>query len=400
MKHRLKFILPIIILIAGFLVMNLIIMSRSKVETRPPEPYAPLVRVAIVNLTDYQLKVNSQGVVSPRTESVLLSQVSGQVINTAAQFAPGGFFKQGDVLIKLDPRDYQFALSRTEAELAQAQLRLTREEEEGKLARLEWERLGNSDEPHPLTLREPQLAEARAVLNAAQANLEQARLNLERTEIRAPYDGRVRTKNVDVGQYVTPGTPLGKIYAVDYAEVRLPIPDEQTAYLNIDLNDDFSSKSHSPVEVILTAKLGGKLQQRRGEIIRVEGEIDPNSHMINLVCRIDDPYNRKGKENIEPLVANLFVTAEIQGIQVSDVAVIPREAIRNMNQVLLVDAENKIHIKNVEILKSDTEQVVILSGLNDGDRVCLSSLEFVVEGMAVRVNDDKPQAQVQTNGGK
>jgi len=347
------------------------------------------VRSMIIRLQDVVLRVTSQGTVSPRTESELISQVAGQVIDVSPRFASGGFFRKNEALIRIDPRDYQFAISRLEAELAQSKLRLRQEEAEAEVAREEWSRLGKGQQPNPLVIREPQLAQARAAVEAAEAALKQAELNLERTRIKAPFDGRVRAKNVDLGEYVSPGIPLATVYAVDYAEVRLPVPDDQMAHLECCI--DFRSSILSPLEIetVLKADYGGEEHYWTGEIVRVEGEIDPSTRMVTLVSRVKDPYGRRESGNRPPLAVGMFVEAEIKGRRAEGVAMIPRSALRGTDRTLIIDEENRLHFRDVEVIKTDAETAIISKGLSDGERICVSQLEAVVEGMHVRLADEE-----------
>lgn len=384
MTKKQKFLYPFLIIIAALVVALIMVKMRNKVERIPVSIPPPLVRVQTIDIQDHQLIVTSQGTVVPRTESELVAQVAGQVIEVATQFASGGFFKKGDLLVRLDPRDYEFTLARLRAEISQAELQLAQEEEEAEVARKEWEQLGEGKQPHPLVLREPQLARARSTLTAAKASYQQAQLNLARTEIRAPFNGLVRAKKVDLGEYVNPGVSLATIYAVDYAEVRLPVPDEEMAYLD-QFSESGKQKMHSlNIPVILKASYAGNVHRWGGKIVRMEGEIDPLTRMVHLVARVDDPYGRTKKSSQPPLAVGLFVEAEIMGRQVEDVVVIDRAALRDENQVLVIDEEDRLHFRNVDILRMDAETVIIDGGLENGERICVSPLETVVEGMKVQ----------------
>ncbi len=401
MNRTLKVGLPFIIILIGVIIAVFMIRSRPKIEKKAVSFPAPLVRSSLIHLQNHQLRVKSQGTVSPRTESELVSQVSGQVVEVAAQFAPGGFFQKGDILVKVDPRDYEFSLSRLKAQVAQAKLRLAQEEGEASIARQEWERLGKEEEePDPLVLRIPQLAEARASYEAAQAALNQAELNLQRTRIIAPFDGRVRVKKVDVGQYVIPGAPLATIYAVDYAEVRLPVPDNEIGYLDCCLDYRSQNPVALDIDVILTAGYAGDVFQWKGKIVRVEGEIDPLSHMITLVARVKDPYGRDLQSDRPPLAVGMFVEAEILGRLVENVAILPRRALRGTDKILIIDEEDRLHFRSVEVLRADFDTVIINSGLTEGERICISPLEAVVDGMKVRVVDETSQNSKIDKGGR
>ena len=378
---KLKIILPIAVLIIGMLGAYALVKSREVVQPEPTEAPPPLVRVQSIYPTDFQLIVPAQGTVAPRTQTTLISQVAGQIIEVSPAFANGGFFEKGDVLLTIDPRDYEVAVAQAQVQVAQAKLRLAREEEEAEIAREEWKRLGNG-EPTDLVLRKPQIDEARATIAAAEGALMRANLNLQRTQIRAPYPGRVRTKNADVGQYVNPGSPLGQIYAIDYAEVRLPVPDDQLAYLDLPLSFRNNPHHNSGPDVRFHATFAGRAHTYMGRIVRVEGEIDARSGMIALVGRVDNPY-RQRDNNTPPLAVGLFVTAEILGHRAENVVVIPRAALRGKNRVLVVTG-NRLYYRNIDVLRADAEKVVVRSGLKSGEQLCVSPIDTVVDGMRVR----------------
>ena len=210
------------------------ILLKPEVETHRPEVSPPVVRVATVEVANVPMIVSCQGTVSPRTESQLVPEVSGRVIWVSPSMVSGGFFEAGETLLKIDANDYRQLVVTAEAEVARAKLRLEQEDAEAILAAKEWKELGEG-EADPLTLRQPQLVDARAAVAAAEAHLEKRGRDLERTNIRAPYVGRVRQENVDLGQFVTVGSPLATIYAIDKAEIRLPLPDTELAYLDLPL---------------------------------------------------------------------------------------------------------------------------------------------------------------------
>lgn len=385
-RHKsLRILVPVGIILIGLAGAIVMVATRPKVEQRPVPFLPPLVRAQTVSYQDVQLSVNSQGTVTPRTETDLISQVAGTIIAVSPQFASGGFFEEDELLIRIDPRDYEYAIARLEAEVAQSRVRLAREEEEAAIARAEWERIGSSSEPSPLVLREPQLEEARTILRAAQASLKQAKLNLERTRIIAPYPGRVREKNIDIGQYVSPGFRLGTIYSIDTAEVRLPVPDSDLAYLDICLDPKNGRFACPVLGVSLTAEFAGRTHTWKGTIVRIEGEIDPRTRMVTLVCSVPDPYNRMSDSPRTPLAVGMFVDAEIFGKRVDDVVVIERSALRGEDTVLIIDDEDRLHYQKVNVLKTDARSAIITEGLSQGQRVCISPLEAVVDGMKVRL---------------
>jgi RND family efflux transporter MFP subunit len=381
---RWKIILPLTAIVLAIVIMMVMVKLKPAPETRIPEPPLPLVRVMNVQLQDMILTVESQGTVSPRTESVLLPEVAGRVIEVSPSFVPGGFFEEDEFLLRIDPFDYRQAAVQARGAVAQAELRLATELAEADVARKEWDELGEG-EPTPLTLREPQVAEARAALDSARAALENAERNLQRTTILAPYAGRVRQKQVDVGQYVSPGSPLATIYSVDYAEIRLPLPDNDLAFVDLPLDYRGEASAGRGPEVTLRADFAGRTFAWKGRIVRTEGEIDPRSRMVHAVARVSNPYSRGSDPERPPLAAGMYVEAEIAGRKVEDVALIPRSAVRTNDTVLIVDEEERLRFRPVEILQATAEHAIVQSGLADGERICLSNLTAVTDGMRVRV---------------
>jgi RND family efflux transporter MFP subunit len=378
-----RIVLPLAILAFAVIAAVAMVALRPDVETRPPEVKPPLVRVTDVNLRDRRLTVMSQGTVSPRTETALVPEVSGRILWLSPNFVSGGFFEESEVLLKIDSHDYEQAVIRARAEVANAKLRLAQEEAEFKVAHSEWDDLGKG-EATPLTLREPQLENAKAAVAASEANLVTEERNLERTQIRAPYVGRVRQKNVDVGQFVTGGSPVGVIYAIDYAEIRLPLPDSDLAFLDLPLVYRGQRADQKGPKVTLRAEFAGESHEWEGRIVRTEGEIDPQSRMVHAVAQVTNPYGRGKDPYRPPLAVGLFVEAEIEGYEAEDVVVLPRAALRGESQVLVVDGEDRLRFRDVDLLRVTREEIVVSGGVRAGERVCLSPLEAVTDGMKVR----------------
>lgn len=400
MKIFFKIVLPLIAVAAAAVAAVAIINSKPQVEVKIPEFLPPLVRVQTVALEDLTFSVSSQGTVVPRTESRLVPEVSGKVIWVSPSFVPGGFFEEGDPLARLDSHDYEQALIRARATVAQAKLRLAQEEAEARVALAEWEELGGEAEAPSLTLREPQLAEAKAYLESADAALEQAQRDLQRTDVKAPYAGRVREKLVDFGQYVNAGTALGTIYAVDFAEIRLPLPDTELAFVDLPLRYRGEEEPTKGPPVTIIAEFAGRIHQWEGRIVRTEGEIDPMSRMVHAVAQVKDPYGRGDDPDRPPLAAGMFVRAEIEGRHVEKVIVLPRAVLHGSRTLWVIEEKNILRFRDVDILRATREDIVVRSGLEAGQRICLSPLEAVTDGMLVRTPDD-PEAgsEVAAEGG-
>lgn len=383
----LKFAAPVIVLLAAGAGALALAGKAPAPETRRVETPAPLVRVQTVTPIDTRLTVHSQGTVRPRAESRILPEVSGRVIWVAPRFVDGGFFEPGAPLLRLDPYDYEQAVVRARAEVAAARLRLAQEEAEAEVARREWAELGEGEAP-PLTLREPQMENARAALAAAEAAVDRARRDLERTEITAPpYPGRVREKSVDVGQTVSPGTALGTVYSIDTAEVRLPLPDGELAFLDLPLAYRGESVSSGPA-VTLHADFAGRRHSWRGRIVRTEGVIDAESRMVHAIAEIRDPYGRGENPDRPPLAVGMFVEAEIEGIAVEGVTILPRSAVRDDGRVAVAGPDDRLQLRQVDVLRTTRQEAIVRGGLEAGDRVILSTLDAPVEGMPLRVTQE------------
>ncbi len=396
MPRLLRILLPFLILALGALGAFGLMRSRPQIETAPPLVLAPLVRVTEVAVQNLTLEVLAQGTVMPRTSTQLVSQVAGEVVRVSPRFEVGGFFRRGEILLALDRRDYELTVKRRQAQLARAQTGLARERAEARLAAEEWAEIGSGD-PDPLVLRLPQIAEAEAELAATEAELDLARLDLERTRLRAPFACRVRQKAADLGQYLTPGTPVAGLDGTSVAEVRLPIAQSELAFL--DLKPGWAQQGSQPA-VDLQARVAGQLHTWKATLVRSEGEIDPKSRMLSLVARIEDPYGRLDGAAQPPLSTGMFVAARIAGRQIEDVVVLPRGALRNGRQVLVVE-DDRLRLRAVEVLRSVGEEVILASGVEAGERVCISALEVATDGMQVRIYEEIPsQTRSTTAGGE
>ena len=388
MKTILKILLPIAVVVASLGMARYMISLRPPVETRTLPQIVPVVRVVTAQPETVRLRVHTQGTVVPRTETSLSSEIAAKVIWVAPSFSSGGFFEKDDVLVRLDPGDYRLAVIQSRAAVAQAQLRLEQEKAESEVTLREWKSLGEG-EPSPLLRREPQLAEAGASIQSARAVLAQSERNLERTEVRAPFAGRVRQKNVDVGRFVAVGTPLATIYSVDVAEIRLPLPDEELAFVDLPLNYRNTTRPRPRPRVTLRALFGGAEFSWSGHIVRTEAEIDPQTRMVYAVAQVEDPYGLGSNPNRPPLAVGLFVDAEIHGRTVTNVFRLPRAALTDDQQVAVIDDDSRIRFRSVEVLRFEGETVLLEKGLVGGERISLTSSTNVIEGMAVRIYDGR-----------
>lgn len=383
-----QYILSIIILVFCGVVVGLMYLLKPEPETVQPETAIPVVEALTVEPKTVQLVVHSQGTVTPRTETMLTPEVSGRIVAVAPSFETGGFFEKNDVLVWIDPSDYIAAAAKAKADLARARLNLAQEKAESEQALEDWNNLGRGT-PSDLVLRKPQLAEAHARVESARSDLELAELNLERTEIKAPYAGKIREKHVDVGQSVQRAASIASIYAVDYAEIRLPISDREAGLIDLPLAYRGETAPETKPKASLNSQFGGRQYTWEGIIDRVEDVIDTRSRLIYLVAQVADPYAWKNATDRPPLRVGLFVEAEIQGKTIENAFTIPRLALVEKDTVLVIGSDSKLRSRKVDVLQSDETSAVITSGLETGERICVSPVEFVIEEMPVSVGSPK-----------
>lgn len=378
--------IPALLIAGSMTTCGVLVAMRDAPEKADEGPKPRLVVTEEIVPSTVRVTVASQGNVTPRTQTSLVSEVSGVVDSVAEAFVAGGFFRKGDVLLQIDPSDYEAAVKRSEAQLAAARAALAQEEARAEQARKDWSSLDRPGEPSPLVLREPYVDEARADVKAAEADLARARRDLERTRIRAPYDGLVREKAVDVGQYVSVGTRLGETFAVDYAEVRLPLSAEQLELVELPGEGTAAPDSAGP-RVILTSSARGEGQSWEARIVRSEGVVDPESRVVYLVARIQDPYRRQpsDRDNPRPLEIGTFVEAEIEGRELVNVYPVPRAALTPDDEVLLVDRESRLRIRPVTVVWADRDLAYVRGELTSPERAVTSALEAPVDGMTVRL---------------
>ncbi len=383
-------LLPLFVLAAGVGIAWLVVATGPKAKREPPAPPVSVVEVQTLQPRDYAVALRSQGSVAPRTQSSLVAEVAGKVLEISPRFLEGGFFEKGDTLLRIDPRDYQNQVTIAEADYAQQQVLLAQERARAEQARRDWEKLGERGQPSELVLRKPQLASVEAAAAAARAKLAQARLELERTRVVAPFAGRVLEKKVDVGQYVTKGTPLATIFAVDYVEVKLPLSAEQLAWLNIPEHYRGEAAQAPGPRVTLTPANGDRATQWEGRIVRTSGALDSKSRQLFVVAQVDDPYAARADRR-PPLKIGTFVEADIEGKRLSGVFVVPRSALREGREVLLA-VDGKLERRAVNVLWSDERDAVIGGGLAAGERLIVTPVSFAVNGAPIRIQGESAPA--------
>ena len=376
MNSYIKKYSPLIIILVSIIIFVLMIRLRPEAKFEEPKIIPQLVETMVAYPSEVGAKISSQGTIRPEHEIFVTSELSGKVTWVSKNFLDGAGFQMGDTLMKIEKRDYELALISTESSLFQARLALEREEAEANLASIEWKRVGKGD-ASSLTLREPQLAQARAVLAAAEAAYEQSKRNLERTSIIAPFNGRVRKKMVDLGTNLIPGSRLADIYATASFEVRLPIADKDIPFLGIPLDGTSIDPSNRP-EVRLSTSYGGDELNTKGFIVRSESEIDPKTRMISAIATIPISNANSGFK------VGMFVNAEINGLSFPGVTVVPRSAVKD--NMIWVVIDEKLRRKSVEVIRFEKDFAFISDGLNKNDRILITRLSSYVDGMPVRLN--------------
>jgi len=380
-SKALKIVIPIVVLIAG-IAAAVVITSARKAPPRVDRPaLGPLVEVLPVEVTDVPVVVSGHGEVVARVSVDIVPQVAGKVVSTHPSLVAGGFFKRGEVLIEIDPRDYELAVERAQAAVARAKVSLEREQAEAEVAREEWNGLHPDEEPTALVVRDPQIRQAEAEYAAAEADLSIANLNLERTRLSLPFDGVVVSESVDVGQFVGNGSRLATVYGTDMVEVRVPLDSREMAWFDVPTRDGGKG---SPAEVSVV--FGGARSVWKGRVTRMEAEVDQMSRMVHVVIDVPKPYDTSSGN--PALLPGSFVDVSIYGHTLEEVVAVPRYAVREDDRVW-VFADGALQIHDVEVLRADRQQTLISSGLEEGDLVIVSSLDAVTEGMKVRQTDSE-----------
>ena len=378
-----KRFLPLFVVIGGFAAAALLIATGPQVQPQTAQAVPPLVRTLIVQPGTHQFSVRTHGSVVPRTESELVPEVDGRVLRVSPALVSGGFFSKNDVLLEIDSLDYDVALEQARAGIARAESDLDNERKDHE--RQEDLVTKGSISASQLDNSLNRVTIAKATLREARARLARAERDLARTSMTAPYDGRVRSERVDSGQFVRRGEAIGTIYAVDFAEVRLPIHANELAYLDLPISKAGQALA-TQSRVTLSAEFAGTVHAWQGKVVRTEGELDPTTRMVHVVAEVANPYD--SRQERAPLAVGLFVDAMIHGKTIGNVTVLPRSALRRGNQVFVVDEQNRLRFRNVNVLRMVEDQVYIGEGLSEGERVCVSALQSTADGMLVRVVKD------------
>ncbi len=383
MATKKQIIIPSVILLTSIAVMVAFSSMKKPPEEKPEVDNTPIVAISEISVAPMTLEVSSYGKITPKYETELIAQVSGEIVELSDIFVRGGFVKKNQLLARIDPNDYQAALIDAQASMATAKAALEKEVAQGKVAEREWKQITDTP-PTELSLRKPQLAQELARVKAAQASVLRAERNLERTEIRAPYDAMIDSRNIGLGSFVGVGNKIGHVLATQIAQVRLPIADNQLTFLE---NQGIGAK------VNLLGVFAGKASQWQAKIVRSEGVVDNTSRMGYLVAEINDPYQLEDSNNIHaPLRFGSYVNAQVIGNNIAQATVVPRHLVNN-GKVAILDEESKLLYVDIDIVRQQGSDVIVANGLAQGDRLIISALDYPIDGMKLTLITDETQLE-------
>ncbi len=389
------------ILVGASVVAGVMIMVRPDPPRRPAEPESPIVSVETVVAGSGPIPVFGAGTVRPRWEIDIAPEVGGKIVAVSPNLQSGGHVSAGEVLVRIDPAEYENRVQQAEADVATQRVALLQAEEEAQIARTEYEqfrarenRRGNAaGPPSPLVLREPQLQAARAALARAEAQLRDAELVLSRTAITSPFDGRVRNEVADLGRLVAVGQSLGQIYASDAVEVVVPVSDDD-AFLIPNLWSLQAGDDDRSIPATVTIEYGARRFFWEGYVDRAETALDEQSRTIDLVIRVPDPFSPgravEGSADTgagPPLLVGQFAQVAIDGLELAEYFILPRRALRPGNEVWAIAADGRVQIVAVELLQETDEQLYVVGDFTEGQFVIVAGINLATNGMEVRLND-------------
>ena len=377
-------VLPLLVIVIA-LGLTLVLLESRKSPKPHDTPYlGPLVEVVELVESSHQVIVSGTGSAQARYEVSITPQVKGRVSELSPQMVAGGIFHKGELLFAIEEIDYQLATSLAQANLAQTELELLRSENMATLARKEWAALNPDSvaEPNPLVVYEPQLKSTRAQREAAQAKVKQAELNLQRTRVFAPFNCYVRSEQLEVGKFVNAGSPVATVAGVDQIEIVVPLSLDELVWLQVPRIGSEQKGSLAKVEL----QSGGQTFRWQGEITRAMGEIDPRNRMARVVVTVTEPFvqSAEGAKLLNNLLPGMFVEVHLQGEEISDVISVPRGALHDNDTLWIVDEENRLHIREIDILRRERDEVLIRAGLNASEKIVLTNLSGAAEGMLLR----------------
>jgi RND family efflux transporter MFP subunit len=379
-----RVLLPLLVIVIALVLTFVLVKSRKTPKPHETPYLGPLVEIGVLTKANRQILVSGTGSAQSRYEVSITPQVKGRVSELSPQMVAGGTFQKDELLFAIEDVDYQLAIAHAQANLAQAELELLRNENLAELARKEWHSLNSESalEPNPLVVYEPQLKSARALRDAAQANVKQAELNLQRTRVYAPFDCYVRSEQLEIGQFLNTGAPVATVAGIDQIEIVVPVSLDEIVWLQVPRKGTKQRGSLAKVEL----QSGGRTFHWQGEITRALGEIDPRNRMARVVVTVNDPFAEDTEQAnlLNDLLPGMFVNVQLLGEELPDVISVPRGALHDNDTIWVIDDENRLHIREVDILRRERNEVLIRSGLDANEKIVLTNLSGAAEGMLLR----------------
>jgi len=386
------YLLPVVVIVGGGLGAVRLYQTGPKARQRPPQARDTLVQVATVSRTSANATVHVMGTVVAAQEVVLQPRVSGEVIKLSPEFVPGGRFKVGEFILQIDPKDYELTVEKTRSQVAQAQYEVKLEQGAQEIARHEWELLGAeetaTEQDRELALRRPHLIKANAALAAANAAVREAKLNLERTTIIAPFNAIVTTESVDVGAQVTQQTQLGTLVGTDEYWVRAAVPVDQLGWIRFPGRDG-EGGSNAAIRQQLATDLHNEWT---GRVVRLMGDLEPEGRMARVLISVQDPLRSNSSDEAGlPLLIGSYVSVVIEGRQVKDVIPLPRTALRDGDSIWIMNDRSKLEIRDVNVVWRDRDTVWVRDGIEPGQRLVVSDLAAPVAGMGLTLGGERTE---------
>ena len=371
---------PLLILLGAF-ALSYLLWFLGQVQPDPVEELPPPdIFVEILTPKDFQVQISSNGTTTPLTQTVLTAEVGGEVIYRSKKFAEGASVIEGEILAKIDDTDLQLQYKNALLQLANAEVQYSLQLAEAEVAKKAWDKIGDGV-ASDLTLKKPQLKQAEAFLEVAKAQVSSAAKKLNKTEIIAPYAGRIQNVNIDLGTTIIPGQPVGAMYTSSEIEITLAVKDNDLQFLSIPMDGRKLNPSEQ-ASVVIESFYKGKTQSWNGKLERVDGVIDPVTRMINLIAVFKNDFIETDKPN---LPIGLFVEAKIDGITLKNIFEIPINSLSENNEVYIVDKDNQLELRKLTILKKYSEFVIIKDGLKAGERIVTSKLSTASNGIKVNL---------------
>ena len=373
-----KYLKPLLIIAISTVIASVLYML-GQISAEPIQEEAPMdVNVQILTPIDYQIKIKSTGTTTPITQTVLTSEVGGEVIYRSKKFSEGSSVISGEILAKIDDTDLQLQYKNALLQLASAEVQFAVQQAEAEIAQEAWEQVGKGT-AKDLTAKKPQLKQAKAALEVAKAQVQSAEKKLNKTEITAPYTGRIQNINIDLGSTIIPGQPVGSMYTSNEIEVTLSVKDSDLQFLDIPMDGRKLNPDQKSI-VIIKSLYRGEMQEWAGNLERVDGVIDPMTRMIKLIANFKNNFIEETKP-ILPI--GLFVEAEINGKQLEDIFMIPNTALTPNNELLVLNQNDALEIRKVKVITRMKNYILVKEGIKAGERVVVSKLSIATNGMLV-----------------